>query len=192
MSYQQQVFALIAKLGGSKDKAVVDPTLCRFMGGLQGGVFLSQLLYWCDKGRGGTFYKTYKEWEEEIFLSKYEVNKSAKQCIDMGFLKTEVRKANGNPTVHYTLLPDRFVDLILSFVQSEMESKKFDEPLENQNLHNGKSIDLPSITETTYTQTNAKKKMRPTRAQRRNYNDFPDDDDADRRKQYTLNPYDKK
>lgn len=85
MSYQQRVFALIAKLGGSKDKAVIDPTLCRFMGSLEGGVFLAQLLYWSDRGRNGAFYKTYQEWEAEIFLSKYHVKKAADQCVEMGF-----------------------------------------------------------------------------------------------------------
>jgi hypothetical protein len=44
----------------------------------------------------------------------------------------------------------------------------------------------PSINRTeTSTESTPKRKMRPTQAQRRNYSDIPDDDDASRRKQYT-------
>lgn len=165
MSYQQYVFALIAKIGGSKDKAVVDPTLCKFMGNLQGGVFLSQLLYWSDKGKNKAFYKTYKEWEDEIFLSKYEVNKAASKCVEMGFLKTWVQKAEGNPTVHYLMLQDEFIDLILKFVAVEMESQNFDEPLESEKVDEPKSKSSLSSTETTAYTSPQKKEMRPPRAQ---------------------------
>lgn len=183
-SYQQYIFALIAKLGGSKDKAVVDPTLCRFMGGLQGGVFLAQLLYWSDKGRNGEFYKTYKEWEEEIFLSKYEVSKAAKQCVEMGFLETSVRKANGNPTVHYRILQEKFIDVILAFVESEMESQNFDEPksksgkTESESFDEPKSKSSPSLTETT-TETTAKTTQKEKRASPR----------PDKRKKYKPDEY---
>jgi hypothetical protein len=177
MSYQQHVFTLIARLGGSRNKAVVDPTLCRFMGGLQGGVFLAQLLYWSDKGRGGTFYKSYKEWEDEIFLSKYEVNKAAQQCVDMGFLETEVRKANGSPTVHYTILPEKFMDKILSFV--EMESQNFNYPLESEKVDEPKSNISQSFTETTYAKSSRQKGVRPTRAQGGSGNPYRPDEYAD-------------
>lgn len=166
MSYQQYVFALIAKLGGSKDKAVVDPTLCRFMGDLQGGVFLAQLLYWSDKGKNKAFYKTYKEWANEIFLSKYEVNKAAAKCVEMGFLKTWVKKANGSPTVHYLMLQDEFIDLILKFVSVEMESQNFDEPIESEKVDEPKSKRSPSLTETTSHTTAQRKEKRPPRARK--------------------------
>jgi hypothetical protein len=177
MSYQQYIFSLIARLGGSKDKAVVDPTLCRFMGDLQGGVFLAQLLYWSDKGRGGRLYKTYKEWQAEIFLSKYEVSKAAARCIKMGFLQTEVRKAEGNPTVHYTVDQEKFVELIIDFVRVEMESQNFDKPIESENFDFPKSKPERSFTETTYKKPSAKRKdAPPIQGRKRDYTQPPPDE----------------
>lgn len=165
MSFQQEVFILIARLGASENKIALDRTFCQFMGSLEGGVFLSQLLYWSDKGkRRNSFYKSYKQWHDETFLSKYQVNQAAKQCIEMGFLTTEVRRAEGSPTVHYHIEPDKFLDLILAFVRNqsvEMESKKFDYP-DDEKIDDGKSNNSPSLTETT-TYNNAQSKKRATR-----------------------------
>jgi hypothetical protein len=122
MNNQQEVFALISKLSGSKNKIVADMTLCKFMGSLQGGVFLSQLLYWSDKGRDGWFYKTYAEWHEETFLSEYETRQQVKICKEYGFLETDVRKANGNPTVHYRMDSHKFLESIMKFLSNDNEN----------------------------------------------------------------------
>lgn len=152
MSFQQEVFTLIARLGASENKIALDRTFCQFMGSLEGGVFLSQLLYWSDRGKKrNSFYKSYKEWYEETFLSKYQVNQAAKQCIEMGFLTTEVRRAEGSPTVHYYIDSEKFLDLILAFVRKqsvEMDSQKFDEP-ESKSFDEPKSKNQLSLTETT-------------------------------------------
>jgi hypothetical protein len=124
MSYQQDVFSLIAKLGGSKHKIAIDRTLCQFMGGLEGGVFLSQLLYWSDKGNNEWFYKSHKEWYDEVFLSPYQVRQCIKACMERGFLETKVKKANGSPTLHYKLDPVVFMDSIMKFLS--IDNEKFD------------------------------------------------------------------
>jgi hypothetical protein len=174
MSFQQEVFALIARLGASENKIALDRTFCQFMGSLEGGVFLSQLLYWSDKGkRRNSFYKSYKEWHEETFLSKYQVNQAAKQCIEMGFLKTDVRRAEGSPTVHYHLDPEKFLDLILAFVRAqsvEMESQKFNDP-ESEIIDEPKSKVSRSLTEITSKPNAYKKKAPPT--QGRKYSEPP-------------------
>jgi hypothetical protein len=121
MSRQQEVFTLIARLGGSKNKIVVERTLCQYMGSLEGGVFLSQLLYWCDKGSGEWFYKSHKEWHAETFLSEYQVRQASKRSIELGFLETKLKKANGAPTVHYRLDTEKFMDSILKFLSIETE-----------------------------------------------------------------------
>jgi len=124
-SQQKLMFSLIAKLGGGNNKVVVDRTLCQYMGSLEGGVFLSQLLYWSDKGDGdGWFYKSYKEWFDEIFLSEYQVRQCVKVCTEMGFLKTKVQKARGSPTVHYLLDMQLLSESILKFL-SIQDNEKF-------------------------------------------------------------------
>lgn len=113
MSNQRAIHDLIRSLAGTDNKIVAHRTLCDYMGSLEGGVFLSQLLYWSDKGKDGWFFKSYREWEEEIYLTEYQVKKCAKLCVERGFLETELKKAKGAPTVHYRLDFDKFLDSIL-------------------------------------------------------------------------------
>jgi hypothetical protein len=90
MSYQQEVFAFLTRLTGNNNKIVVERAFCEFMGSLEGGVFLCQLLYWCDKGSKEWFYKSHKEWHAETFLSEYQIRQATKRCVELGFLETKL------------------------------------------------------------------------------------------------------
>jgi len=135
MSNHQNAIALIKAFSGQANILTIPRPFVDFMGNLDGALFLSQVLYWSDKGRDGWFYKTYAEWQEEICLSEYEVKKAVKKLIDLGVLETQVRKANGNPTVHYRLDFDAFSESFLNFLQkrkptnSGIESRESEESL---------------------------------------------------------------
>lgn len=123
-SFQQQVFSLLAKHTVNNRTIALHSAILKFAGNLNCGVFLSQLIFWCDKGKSpdGYIYKTYKEWMDEICLSEYALRKAANKFKDLGILDIKVRKANGSPTVHYKLNRQAFIDAFLEFL--EMESKK--------------------------------------------------------------------
>lgn len=110
--------AMIAAFSGKENIIGVPRAYCGFMRSLEGGVFLSQLIYYSDKGgnRDGWFYKTYDEWESETFLSEYKVRKYARQLEDMGVLETKVMRAEGSPTVHYRFYPEKFRIPFLNFL----------------------------------------------------------------------------
>jgi len=139
-NFQQEVFELISKMTGEKNILAIPKIFLKATGSLQTGVFLSQLIYWSDKGNrdDGYIYKTHAEWEKEIFLSKYEINKARAELERLGLLETKVKKANGNPTVHYKLLQKPLIDWLVKFLKNESES------LEKQ-----KSNFLLSLTEIT-------------------------------------------
>lgn len=123
MSNYQQINALIKPFSGQHNTIGCPRIYCKFMGSLEGGVFLSQVIYFSDKGgrRDGWFYKTYDEWKEELELSEYKVRKLSRQLEDLGVLETKVKKANGAPTVHYRFDTEKFKDLILKFLGMETE-----------------------------------------------------------------------
>ncbi len=127
MSYQQDMFALFKELTGEKNTIAVPRLLCRFAGSLEGGVFLTQMLFWCDKGHNpeGWIWKSYKEWETETFLSQYAVKKQADKLEALGVLEKKLTNANGAPTIHYRLNRNAFVDSIMKFLI-----------IENQIFHN--------------------------------------------------------
>lgn len=72
--------------------------------GVQAGLFLSQAMYWSatlPPHRQGWFFKTAVEWEQETELTEKEQRNARTKLKQLGILNEMVRKANGNPTVHY-------------------------------------------------------------------------------------------
>jgi len=112
MTKQKDMFNLIKSFSGQNNILTAPKLFIDLMGSIEGGLFLSQLLYWSDKTKNqyGWFYKTYQDWYDEIRLSKYQIAKYVKICEskDFGFLKTKVKKANNSPTLHYKINEDAF------------------------------------------------------------------------------------
>lgn len=118
MSNHQSAIELIKALSGQANILTIPRLYIDYMGSIDGGLLLNQLIYWSDKGSDSDdwFYKTYLEWEEETTLSKYEVSKQANILKEKGVLKTNVKKANGAPTVHYKFLFSEFQNSIVEFI----------------------------------------------------------------------------
>jgi len=91
----------------------------QYTGDITTAILLNQIIFYSDKSKrnDGYFYKSYKEWEEEICLSERQVRYSAKKLKNKGILKTKLMKANGSPTVHYKFLFDNFAESILTLCQ---------------------------------------------------------------------------
>jgi len=148
MSTYDDVKVLIAQFTGQQNIIGIPRILCKFMGSLDGGAFLSQVIYWSDKGGAadGFFYKSYTEWEEETSLSEYKVRKHAKELETMGVLEMKLKRANSAPTLHYRFDSEKFTILILEFLRIH-DSEKF----KNRSLKISES--LTEITTETTTQT---------------------------------------
>ncbi len=125
-SFQSEIFLAIEQITGNKNVIVLKSELVKFGGGLKEGLFLTQLLYWCDKGKSpdGYIYKKYEEWRDETGLSEYQVREAAKKYKGMGILGVKVKKANGNPTVHYKLYRKAFISAFLDFLRIEHTKSK--------------------------------------------------------------------
>ncbi len=87
-----------------------------FKGDYPTTIFASQLIYWQGKQtrEDGAIFKTYAEWEKEIGLSQYQIGRAVK-CLKP-YLKTEIHKAYGNPTVHYYFNFDIFLNSFIKFL----------------------------------------------------------------------------
>lgn len=121
---QKKLFNLISELSGQANILTVPKVYIRAMGSIDGGLLLSQMIYWSDKGKreDGYFYKTYAEWEDETTLSKYEVSKNVAIMVSAGFLQTIIKKANGAPTVHYKFSIDEFQQWIVKKLDNGIDS----------------------------------------------------------------------
>ena len=101
MGNQKQITALIKSISGQANVLIVPRIFIDLIGDHLAAMFLSQCVYWSDKGSGGWFYKSEKDWEEELGLSRYQVGRIRGQLKKTGYIETELRRANGAPTMHY-------------------------------------------------------------------------------------------
>lgn len=82
---------------------VIPDYLIRLTGRLDAALFLSQIMYWEDKGgrEDGYFYKSKKQWEQETLIPDSTLRKLERIFISEGWIETKLIKAHGKPTVHY-------------------------------------------------------------------------------------------
>ena len=145
MSNYEAIKALIAQTSGQKNTLTIPKIYVELTGDLTTALLLNQIVFYSDKSKrnDGYFYKTYKDWEQEILLTERQVRNSANKLKKMGLIETKLMKANGSPTVHYKLNYDKLVDSILTkcqigFLQNvRFESDKMSETLtEEYNIRN--------------------------------------------------------
>ena len=121
MSNYEAIKALIAQTSGQKNTLTIPKIYVELTGDLTTALLLNQIVFYSDKSKrnDGYFYKTYKDWEQEILLTERQVRNSANKLKKMGLIETKVMKANGSPTVHYKLDYDKLADLILTKCQNK-------------------------------------------------------------------------
>lgn len=139
-SFQQHIFEEIQKQIGKNNVLTIPDSILHYATDLPAAVFLSQLIYWCDKGKSpdGYIFKTYKEWRSETLLSEYQIRKASKKFQGMGILHSKKKKANGAPTIYYKLDRTAFINAFLKFLRMESENIK------NGNVRNSDSLTEPT------------------------------------------------
>lgn len=129
---------VISTFSGTERHITVPRVYLEMLGDFNTAAFLNQLIFWSDKTkrRDGFFYKTYAEWEDELFLSEYQVRRSSKNLRDLGLIETEVKRANGSPTVHYKVNMDELSVSILNKLKERNQT----------NLSNDTEVSSVSLT----------------------------------------------
>ena len=104
------------------------------------GMFLDRLVWWSDKTirNDGFFWKTTKEWEQELFISYAQVKSMSDKLVSLGFIKTKRAKANGAPTTHYWVDMDAIQAAVIQAVGSidgyaNLEKVEIQESLNSEN-----------------------------------------------------------
>lgn len=144
MSNYNTIRTIISQMSGQENIVVVPKLFVKLTGDLTTAILLNQIVFYSDKSKrkDNFFYKTYKEWEEEICLTERQVRYSTKKLVSSGYVETALKKANGAPTVHYKLDFDKLLDSILTNCQNGnlhivgMEPDKMSESLTENTTEN--------------------------------------------------------
>lgn len=138
---QKKVKEIIERVTGEEAKIIAVPSeLIHFMGKMnkrgktQKAVFLSQLIYWSDRGKRKDefIYKTQKEWKEETGLSESQVSSYTNELEEWSFIKTKLKKANGSPTVHYKVNMDYFLESFKEFLSNRNWQNRRNQSVESE------------------------------------------------------------
>lgn len=122
---QKEIFNLLTKTVGQANILTI-PTLFlkKLNGNHAAALFLSQLVYWTDKTQDGWIFKSYSDWESEIFVKEKKLREIKKELEKFGLIETKIQKAYGVPTVHYKVNQDA----LIKFLFCDDAEKKCDEP----------------------------------------------------------------
>ena len=169
VSNYKNIRNIIKRMSGQDNVVTIPKIYVEFTGDLTTAVLLNQIVFYSDKSKrkDGFFYKSYKEWEKEICLTKRQVSYSTEKLKGLGILETKVMKANGAPTVHYKLDYDKLVDSIVTKCNFPLEqnvtmdSDKMEQSL-TENTTENTTERIPYVEIVTYLNDVADKKYRHT------------------------------
>lgn len=141
MKATDPVCGLLSQFFGQQNTISVPRALVRAVGDLKAAILLSQIIYWhrITNNATGWFYKTYQDWNDELALTKNEVNRASKVLQDLGLIKIDVRPVKNSPVTHYQFQEFAFSQWIRDFWKAEIEPVRFLET-RNQAPENQKSI----------------------------------------------------
>ena len=136
----------------SKQPIAYQPIYAEITGKLTAGVMLSQILYWWGKKEEEEFYKTNRDFANELKVSLDELKSAKRRLIDLGFIL--VIKKGLPAKTFYKVNINKVLEAI---TKAENEKKKTAVQSSWRKIHQldgGKSTNLmeenpPAITETT-------------------------------------------
>src|SRR5699024_2508952 len=165
MSNYNDMKLLIATYSGNERHITIPKIYLELTNDYPTAALLNQMIFWSDKTkrRDGFFYKTYKEWEEETFLSEYQVRRASNSLKELGFLETKLKKANGSPTLHYKLDMDALSESIVKKLKNRNQT----------NLRNDTEVSQESLTVDDTVNDNSRKDS-PAKAERIPYKEIID------------------
>src|SRR5690625_1786347 len=116
MSGYRYMRDFIKKVSGQDNIITIPKIYLEITEDINTALILNQSIYYSSitKRKDGYFYKTYREWKEETFLSQYQVKRSVERLKALKLIDTKLKRAEGSPTLHYKVLMDNLQDLIIN------------------------------------------------------------------------------
>lgn len=115
---------LLASFSGQENTLTIPRPYITITGSVEAGLLLNQIVYWSDRTKmdNGWFAKSYKEWEDEITLTKRQVSRLIPALQRIG-VETKVRRFNGSPTLHWRINKEKFSQSIAVLLNNPKQPK---------------------------------------------------------------------
>lgn len=137
MNNRDYIASVISKFSGQNNVIPIPVIYLEITEDYPAAALLNQMVYWSDrtKRRDGYFYKSYQEWNEELYLSEYQVRRATNKLKSLDLVETSLKKANGAPTLHYKVDTKEVSEWILkklkngNLTNSRMDTEETQESL---------------------------------------------------------------
>lgn len=103
MTNQDDMIRLIKSISGQANVLTIPRVYIAFTKSHRAALFLSQCVYWSDRSRepGGWFYKSFRDWREELGLNQHAVETCVSTLTKGLWLETKVEKLTVRLTTFY-------------------------------------------------------------------------------------------
>lgn len=159
MSKQKEMIALIKTISGQANVLTIPRVFIDIAGDHLSALFLSQCIYWSDKGRDGWFYKSEKEWHEELGLSPFQIKRVRENLVNLSFIETKLKRANAAPTMHYRVDFGLLTNSIIEKLNNR-ETQQSDYAVSQQSDYEETQQSLTEITQEITTEIDENEKRR--------------------------------
>ncbi|WP_157369221.1 helix-turn-helix domain-containing protein [Algicola sagamiensis] len=143
---------LLQEFAGQKNRLSIHRVIIKITGSHARGFVLDQLMFWQSKTKrpDGWFYKTHAELAEECCMSQNSARYAIDQLVELGFVESKTRKANGTPTKHYRVLYEAIEQAIYALSPDITGNGKSPESdmgkVTNGNGNSPKSLEVGKVT----------------------------------------------
>ncbi len=155
--YQTKIDALLVRTKKRADCIPVRTEYIGFTGNIKNAVFLTQLIYWAERAKreDGGVYKTSKQWQSELGLSKREVENARATLEEMGILTVEPHRANGHFTNHYYLDFEALERKFKAYlgIEDDVLDAEFVEEAKEAPIYTNEPVNAEVVGTVTYAQT---------------------------------------
>ena len=124
---KKDVFALLVAFSGQGNVLSIQKeylVLCDY--DYEAAVFLSQIIYWSDKSylEDGWIYKTYAEWEKELFIKERKLRRLKDYLVAKGYIEMKLLQRNGTPVCHWRVTVKVIDSLLMLYTGKKQEESQ--------------------------------------------------------------------
>ena len=124
---KKDVFALLVAFSGQGNILSIQKeylVLCDY--DYEAAVFLSQIIYWSDKSylEDGWIYKTYAEWEKELFIKERKLRRLKDYLVAKGYIEMRLLHRNGIPVCHWRVTVKVIDSLLMLYTGKKQEESQ--------------------------------------------------------------------
>ena len=124
---KNDVFALLVAFSGQGNVVSIQKeylVLCDY--DYEAAVFLSQIIYWSDKSylEDGWIYKTYAEWEKELFIKERKLRRLKDYLVAKGYIEMKILHRNGIPVCHWRVTVKVIDSLLMLYTGKNQEESQ--------------------------------------------------------------------